>query len=56
MDKPAPDPPARPADAGELACLLHLVCDVCGYLDPARGAAPCARCGTPFPAGPGSSS
>ncbi|WP_405422357.1 hypothetical protein [Streptomyces erythrochromogenes] len=60
MDTPAPDRPAGPADAGEPACLLHLVCDACGYLDPARGTArdtaPCTRCGAPFPAGPGSSS
>ncbi|MFJ1564122.1 zinc ribbon-containing protein [Streptomyces erythrochromogenes] len=56
MDTPAPDPPAEPADAGEPACLLHLVCDACGCLDPARDTPTCPRCGTPFPTGPGPSS
>ncbi|MBZ9598796.1 hypothetical protein K7B06_27440 [Streptomyces erythrochromogenes] len=49
MDAPAPNPPAEPADAGEPACLLHLVCDACGYLDPDRGARDCPRCGAPSP-------
>lgn len=50
MDTPAPHPPAEAADdAGEPACLLHLVCDECGCLDPDRGTRACPRCGTPFP-------
>ncbi|MFE7099533.1 hypothetical protein [Streptomyces erythrochromogenes] len=55
MDAPAPDPPAGPADAGEPACLLHLVCDACGCLDPARDTPACTRCGAPFPTAPGRS-
>ncbi|MFD9082488.1 hypothetical protein [Streptomyces erythrochromogenes] len=53
MDTPDPDPPAGPADAGEPACLLHLVRDACGGLDPARNTPACPRCGTPHPTGPG---
>ncbi|MFE5624591.1 hypothetical protein ACFQ8S_21245 [Streptomyces virginiae] len=50
MDTPAPNPPAEPADdAGEPACLLHLVCDACGGLDLDRATPDCPRCGTPFP-------
>lgn len=41
---PAPQPPA---EGGEPACLLHLVCDACGRLDTAREAHCCTRCGTP---------
>ncbi|MFB7173114.1 hypothetical protein ACFCYM_20160 [Streptomyces sp. NPDC056254] len=52
--KPPPEPmppPAEPADAGEPACLLHLVCEACGCLDPdrGRGTGGCPRCGAPFP-------
>ncbi|MEU6297427.1 hypothetical protein [Streptomyces erythrochromogenes] len=59
MDTPAPDPPApdppvpgapaEPSDAGEPACLLHLVCDACGRLDTDRSgdARGCTACGAP---------
>ncbi|MER7732286.1 hypothetical protein ABTX80_15520 [Streptomyces erythrochromogenes] len=56
MDTPAPDrhvpgPPAEPSDAGEPACLLHLVCDACGRLgtDRSRDARSCTACGAPLP-------
>ncbi|MCX5176014.1 hypothetical protein [Streptomyces virginiae] len=52
MGTSVPDEPACPApqpapDAGEPACLLHLVCDACGGLATERDAECCARCGTP---------
>ncbi|WP_046779730.1 hypothetical protein [Streptomyces yangpuensis] len=48
---PVPGPPAEPSDAGEPACLLHLVCDACGRLDTDRAhdARHCPACGAPFP-------
>ncbi|MFI7352435.1 AraC family ligand binding domain-containing protein [Streptomyces avidinii] len=36
-------------DAGEPACLLHLVCDACGRLATDRDARFCTRCGTRLP-------
>ncbi|MFG2976108.1 hypothetical protein ACGFYY_24405 [Streptomyces sp. NPDC048331] len=44
------DGPRFPSDAGEPACLLHLVCDACGALATDRGARRCPRCEAP-PAG-----
>ncbi|MFD7782744.1 hypothetical protein ACFV4Q_06595 [Streptomyces nojiriensis] len=45
-----PASPARqlPSDAGEPACLLHLVCDACGRLDAAGEGHCCTGCGTPL--------
>ncbi|MGZ9934126.1 hypothetical protein ACXNSR_30095 [Streptomyces sp. NC-S4] len=43
--------PGTPADAGEPACLLHLVCEACGRLDTPGEAHGCTRCGTPLPDG-----
>ncbi|MGW3320830.1 hypothetical protein [Streptomyces virginiae] len=37
--------PQLVSDAGESACLLHLVCEVCGRLAAERDARYCARCG-----------
>lgn len=45
---PAFPAPQRPAEGGEPACLLHLVCDACGRLDTARGAPCCTGCGAPL--------
>ncbi|MGW7333729.1 hypothetical protein ACWGIU_35040 [Streptomyces sp. NPDC054840] len=52
MDESVPGRPAfaaarqLPPDAGEPACLLHLVCDACGGLADERDAGYCTRCGT----------
>ncbi|MFA7762739.1 hypothetical protein ACGFNX_36885 [Streptomyces sp. NPDC048723] len=46
-DKPAFPVPQLPPDAGEPACLLHLVCDACGGLATERDPECCTRCGTP---------
>ncbi|MER6447627.1 hypothetical protein [Streptomyces venezuelae] len=40
---PAPQPP----DAGEPACLLHLVCDACGRLATDGPGECCTGCGSP---------
>ncbi|MFG2484635.1 hypothetical protein ACGFSI_17950 [Streptomyces virginiae] len=50
MGTPVPDESALPvpqpaADAGEPACLLHLVCEACGGLATDRDADRCTRCG-----------
>ncbi|MFF4446487.1 AraC family ligand binding domain-containing protein [Streptomyces sp. NPDC001502] len=37
--------PQLVSDAGEPACLLHLVCEVCGHLAAERDARYCTRCG-----------
>ncbi|MFJ6052835.1 AraC family ligand binding domain-containing protein [Streptomyces sp. NPDC092307] len=37
--------PRLGSDAGEPACLLHLVCDACGRLAAERDARYCTRCG-----------
>ncbi|MFJ6480311.1 MULTISPECIES: hypothetical protein [unclassified Streptomyces] len=39
--------PQLPAEGGEPACLLHLVCDACGSLETAREAHGCPQCGAP---------
>ncbi|KJY34685.1 hypothetical protein [Streptomyces sp. R33] len=44
-----PAPPPAPAEGGEPACLLHLVCPDCGRLATERGARTCSRCGGPLP-------
>ncbi|MFD4736181.1 hypothetical protein ACFWNQ_02255 [Streptomyces virginiae] len=41
------DAPRIPSDAGEPACLLHLVCAACGALATERDARRCPRCGAP---------
>ncbi|MEV6731153.1 MULTISPECIES: hypothetical protein [unclassified Streptomyces] len=38
-----------PAEGGEPACLLHLVCPDCGRLATERGVQTCSRCGGPLP-------
>ncbi|MFE9482203.1 hypothetical protein ACFYNM_26780 [Streptomyces spororaveus] len=40
--------PRLVSDAGEPACLLHLVCDACGRLAAERDARYCTRCGAPL--------
>ncbi|MER7759206.1 hypothetical protein [Streptomyces sp. NPDC097619] len=53
-DEPGAGPDVLPrvgAGGGEPACLLHLVCEECGALDPDRAGKVCARCGTPLPDG-----
>ncbi|MFJ6785385.1 hypothetical protein [Streptomyces yangpuensis] len=54
QDRPVPGPPAEPSDAGEPACLLHLVCEACGRLDPdrSRDTRRCTACGAPLPDAP----
>ncbi|WP_030766595.1 MULTISPECIES: hypothetical protein [unclassified Streptomyces] len=44
------DGPRLPSDAGEPACLLHLVCDACGALatERERDAQRCPRCDAPL--------
>ncbi|MFE5540030.1 hypothetical protein ACFQ78_30365 [Streptomyces sp. NPDC056519] len=46
---PAADRGPEPAEGGEPACLLHLVCPDCGRLADERGARTCSRCGAPLP-------
>lgn len=41
------DAPRIPSDAGEPACLLHLVCAECGALTTERDARRCPRCDAP---------